>query len=87
MFSTISEEDLKALDHDKGSKNTKRVFKHDVNLFNEFLLSNDMDLGDLVENPAEINNQHIRKRRGTKEKIFGQYEVLNFQASLKHVHV
>jgi hypothetical protein len=56
-FSTINEEDLQALDHYKDSKNTKRVVKRGVNLFNEFLLSNDIDLGDLVENPAELNNQ------------------------------
>ncbi|KAH3794258.1 hypothetical protein DPMN_147789 [Dreissena polymorpha] len=108
-FSTISEEDLKALDRDKDSKNTKRVVKHGMNLYNEFLRSNYMDLSDLVENPAELNNQLLsyafsrtldesiyapwlflcictsEKRRGTKEKIFGQSEVGNFQASLKHV--
>ncbi|KAH3870361.1 hypothetical protein DPMN_033543 [Dreissena polymorpha] len=56
-FSTIRDDDLKSLDHDKDSKNTKRVLKHGVNLFNEFLRSNDIDLADLVENPAELNNQ------------------------------
>ncbi|KAH3816202.1 hypothetical protein DPMN_117714 [Dreissena polymorpha] len=53
----MSEEDLKALDRDKDSKNTKHVVKHGMNLYNEFLRSNHMDLDDLVENPAELNNQ------------------------------
>ena len=53
-FSTISEEVLKALDRDKDSKNTKRVVKHGMNLYDEYLRSNYMDL---VENPAELNNQ------------------------------
>ncbi|KAH3775806.1 hypothetical protein DPMN_177214 [Dreissena polymorpha] len=51
-FSTISEEDLKALDRDKDSKNTKRVVKHGMNLYNEFLRSNYMDLSDIVENSS-----------------------------------
>jgi hypothetical protein len=56
-FSTISEEVLKALDRDKDSKNTKRVVKHGMNLYDEYLCSNYMDLSDLVENPAELHNQ------------------------------
>jgi len=73
-FSTISEEDLKSLDHDKDSKNTKRVVKHGMNLFNKFLCSNHMDLGDLVENPAELNNQlrvfyaSVRQKNGEELK-------------------
>ena len=56
-FSTISEEVLKALDRDKDSINTKRVVKHAMNLYDEYLRSNYMDLSDLVENPAELHNQ------------------------------
>jgi hypothetical protein len=56
-FSTISEEVLKALDRDKDSKNTKRVVKHGMNLYDEYLSSNYMDLSDIVENPAELHNQ------------------------------
>ncbi|KAH3774499.1 hypothetical protein DPMN_175881 [Dreissena polymorpha] len=53
-FSTISEEVLKALDREKDAKNTKRVVKHGMNLYDEYLRSNYMDL---VENPEELNNQ------------------------------
>ena len=62
------------MDHDKDSKNTKRVVKHGMNLFNKFLCSNHMDLGDLVENPAELNNQlrvfyaSVRQKNGEELK-------------------
>ncbi|KAH3895681.1 hypothetical protein DPMN_019846 [Dreissena polymorpha] len=56
-FSTISVDVLKALDCDKDSKNTKRVVKHGMNLYDEYLRSNYMDLSDLAENPVELNNQ------------------------------
>ncbi|KAH3728691.1 hypothetical protein DPMN_054651 [Dreissena polymorpha] len=91
-FSTIGEEVLKALDRDKDSKNTKRVVKHGMNLYDEYLRSNYMDL---VENPAERNNQllsyaffyaSVRQKNDEelkKKTLDGQ--VGNFQASLKRV--
>ncbi|KAH3846800.1 hypothetical protein DPMN_089107 [Dreissena polymorpha] len=93
----MSEEDLKALDRDKDSKNTKRVVKHGMNLYNAFLRSKYMDLGDLVENPTYqpaielrflffYGYASVRKKNGDGlKKVFGQSEVWNFQSSLKHV--
>jgi hypothetical protein len=73
-FSTINEADLKILDQEKDSKNTKRVVKRGVNLFSEFLRSNNMELSEIVENPTELNNQlryyyaSVRQKNGEELK-------------------